>query len=188
MHIEAIVIRKKPVREHDQLVVLYSRELGKITAVAKGSLRGHSRQALALDEGSLLRCELIDGRGGPIMTGAQSTRSLSNAKRSSVAWAAVQFFLQATDAVVFDAQPDAALWECLQETLLALDASSSADALSTYRSGQRRLLATLGYGRLAQETDERWGRCELDAQFEIIAQRKLTAIDLVYDVAAMSRS
>lgn len=187
MHIEAIVIRKRPVREHDQLVVLYSRELGKLQAVAKGSLRAHSRQALAPDEGCLIRCELVDGRSGPIMTGAQSLRSLSRAKRSALAWTAVQFFLQATDAVVFESQPDDALWRCLVETLSALDAADDGHALDVFRAGQQRLLGALGYGMTPVGAGVRAVRTALDEQFEVIAQRRLTSIDLLYDVAAMPR-
>jgi len=187
MHIEAIVIRKRPVREHDQLVVLYSRELGKLQAVAKSSLRGHSRQALALDEGSIIRCELVDGKTGHIMTGAQSLQSLSNAKRSPIPWTAVQFFLQATDVLVYDAQPDEALWACLYETLLALNRTGDDGVLEEYRAGQRRLLGVLGYGAHAAVQTQR-GRSVLDEQFESIAQRRLSAIDLFYDVAATSRT
>lgn len=188
MHIEAIVIRKRPVREHDQFVILYSRELGKVGALAKGSLRGHSKQAHAIDEGSMVRCELVEGKSAPIMTGAQSVRSLSGAKRSAITWAATQFFLQAVDTVVFDAQPDEVLWVCLNRVLSDLDVAASDDLLDVYRGGQRALLSALGYGVPPEHPGNRWTRCGLDEQFEAVAQRRLSSIDLLYDVAAMSRS
>ncbi len=189
MHIEAIVIRKRPVREHDQMVVLYCRELGKITAIAKGSLRSHSRQALALDEASHIQCELVDGRSGPIMTGTQAMGSLSSAKRHPRAWAGVQVFLQLVDVAVFENQPDQTLWECLLDILATLDSASEKDVLVAYRSGQEKLLRALGYGQpLSHNAMLRWVRTELDEQFEILAQRRLSAIDLLYDVAAMSSS
>lgn len=188
VHIEAIVIRKRPVREHDQFVVLYSRELGKLGALAKGSLRGHSKQAHALDEASTVRCELVEGKGGPIMTGAQSVRSLSGAKRSPLVWASVQFFLQSIDAVVFDSQPDESLWSSLDATLLELDRADEHDVLEVFRTGQRRLLAALGYGNPPRDDHARWTRSALDEQFETIAQKRLSSLDLLYDVAAMGRS
>jgi recombinational DNA repair protein (RecF pathway) len=110
VNIEAIVIRKVPIREHDQLVVLYSESMGKMAASARGSLRAHSTQALAIDEGNRISCELVDGKSGPIMTGAQASRSFSHIKGSPLRWAAAQFFLQAVDAIVYEAQPDAHLW------------------------------------------------------------------------------
>ena len=189
MHIEAIVIRKRPIREHDQMVVLYSRELGKITAIAKGSLRPQSRQALAIDEASHIACELVDGRSGAIMTSAQSMHALSSAKQHPTSWAAVQVFLQAIDLLVFEAQPDEPLWRSLIEILDELDAASSQGVLAVYRSGQQKLLHALGYGQhsILQQSVQ-WVRTSLDEQFETLAQRRLSSIDLFYDVAAMSSS
>lgn len=189
MHIEAIVIRKQPIREYDQLVVLYSRELGKVSALAKGSLRPQSRQALSLDEGSRVHCELVEGRMSPIMTGTQAISSLSGAQRDARAWAAAQVFLQAVDTVVFDAQPDQELWDCLVGILDRLNSSSSSEVLTAYREGQEKLLYALGYGQQQRHmASARWARTALDEQFEVIAQRRLSSIDFLYDVAAMAPS
>jgi len=190
MNIEAIIIRKIPVREHDQLVVFYSREEGKMTAVARGSLRLHSKQALALDEGNDVRCELVNGKAGPIMTGAQAVRSYSSAKSSPVRWAAVQFFLQAIDTLVFEEQPDVPLWDCMTSMLAQLDACSDGDVLAVFRRCQGQLLETLGYGgqQSATTASSYINRSAMDEQFEAIAQRRLTSLDLFYDVAARPNS
>ncbi|MEK9209067.1 MAG: DNA repair protein RecO, partial [Patescibacteria group bacterium] len=184
MNIEAVVIRKVPVREHDQLAVLYSREAGKMTAAARGSLRMHSKQALALDEGNLIHCELVNGKAGPIMTGAQAVRSYSGAKSSSIRWAAVQFFLQTIDTLVYDAQPDEHLWSCLTGILTQLDETTDDTALTVFRRCQGLLLETLGYGVQHPSAFASAGmnRGAMDEQFEAIAQRRLTALDLFYDV------
>lgn len=175
MNIEAVVIRKIPIREHDQLVVLYSRELGKCTAVAKGSLRAHSKQALALDEGNRICCELVNGRAGFVMTGAQATRSFADTKYSPKQWAAAQFFLQAIDVLVYDHQPDDALWICLQESLSRMNEAVEEDIVSIFRDQQRALLAVLGYGTCSEEA--------LDGTFEQLAQRRLASLALFSDVA-----
>lgn len=190
MNIEAIVIRKVPVREHDQLVVLYSREIGKMTAAARGSLRLHSKQALALDEGNLMHCEMVHGKAGPIMTGAQAIHSFSSAKRSPIRWAAMQFFLQLIDAVVFDEQPDDQLWMCINDVLVRLNAASDAEALEVFRRCQGSVLAVLGYGEQSEEymTSNSANRCSMDEQFEAIAQRRLSSLDLLYDVAGRRHS
>lgn len=186
MNIEAVVIRKMPVREHDQLIVLYSKEAGKITASARGSLRASSTQALALDEGNVIHCALVHGKAGPIMTGAQAMRSQSNAKNSPVRWAAVQFFLQAIDTLVFDEQSDRPLWECLIGTLSQLNACADGDALATFRRCQGHLLEVLGYGMQNEVllASTQINRGTMDEQFEAIAQRRLMALDLFYEVAA----
>jgi DNA repair protein RecO len=176
MHIEALVVTKAIVREHDQLVTLYARELGKTTAVAKSILKGHSTQALALDNGNLIRCELVPGRGTPIITGAQSIACFSSAKSSPVRWAAAQFFLQVVDAMVYDHQEDAALFECLRSTLAELDGASDDQVLSVFRRRQAELLGVLGYGAVPDT-----GRA-LDDAYERIAQRHLATLTLFYDM------
>jgi DNA repair protein RecO (recombination protein O) len=175
MLIEAIVIKRVSLREHDQLVTLYSRELGKISAVAKSALKPHSVQALQLDAGNTIHCELVDGRGGPIITGAQAFRCLSSAKASVLRWAAAQFFLQVIDTVVYDHQQDQALFTCLTETLSALDTAPDDQVLSVYRRQQEEMLQVLGYGRPS--------RTEIDNAYERIAQRRLPSLALVYELA-----
>lgn len=180
MHVEALVIKKTPMREHDQLVVLYCRELGKIAASAKSILKPHSVQALQLDEGNRIICELVPGKGGPIITGAQAVRCFSSAKTSSLRWAAAQFFLQVIDTVVYDDQEDPALFACLDQTLGALDAAGDHEALGIFRQQQVALLAVLGYGQ--QSIPSGTGRTELDDRYEQIAQRRLGTLTMFYDM------
>lgn len=190
MNIEAVVIKKIPIREHDQLVVLYSAQLGKCAAIAKGSLRGHSTQALALDEGNLIRGELVSGKTGFIMTGAQTMRGRAHAKSSPVRWAGAQCVLQIVDMLVYDHQPDAHLWACLTDALHRFDSIADDAVLATFRSVQGALLNVLGYGTQDEAllTSTRGNRTAMDEQFEHIAQRRLTAIDVFYDVAARRSS
>lgn len=172
MNIEAFVIKKIPVREHDQMVVLYSRTHGKQVAIAKGSLRVHSKQALALDDGNYIQCELIEGRAGYIMTGAQAVRSYSVMKSSGVRLAAGNYFLQIMDVLVYDGQPDEQIWACLADTLSMLDAASDDDVLPLVRNRQRAFLEALGYGLSDAPA--------LSVRFDELAQRRLTALDVLY--------
>lgn len=176
MFIEAFVIKKIPIREHDQLVVLYSREIGKCSVIAKGSLRAHSKQALALDDGNYIQCELVHGRACSIMTGAQAIRSYCGMKSSGVRLAAGQYALQIIDVLVYDHQPDERLWDCLMSASEMLDRAKDTDALTVFRDIQATFLNVLGYGSCPLH--------ELDERFEQIAQRRLTALDLFYGMAA----
>ncbi len=182
--IEAIVIKKVPVREYDLSVTLYSRELGKFSAVAKSALKPHSVQAAQLDIGNCIHCELVHGRGAPIVTAAQATKCFSGAKSSAVRWAAAQFFLQVIDVAVYDEQPDDALFACLYETLCRFDEVPDAEALSILRTRQDSMLNALGYGALfaSAALSPRSNRTEIDDAYERITQRKLGTLDLFYDL------
>lgn len=185
MHIEAIVIRKMPVREHDQWVVLYTREEGKIGAVARGSLRAHSKQSPALDEGNMIQCELVFGKSAPIITSAHTVRSWSTAKRSGVRWAAILFFLQVFDTVIYESQSDERLWGCLLQTIRDIDVSADGDAVRVFRMCQLRMLDVLGYGSgLVGTASEKVARSDIDDAFEQIAQRRLSSLDLFYSMAS----
>ena len=183
---EAVVIRTLPLREYDRLVVLYSRELGRTAAIAKGALRTTSRQGIALDDGNIIRCHLVPGRTGlALMTGAQAQRSWANCKQSPAAWAVASFFLEVIDAVVYDGQPDEALWDALVSILGSLDAGTE-EPLAILRRGQVRLLEVLGYGTHPMPIVAAV-RSSLDDQFERIAQRQLDSIGLMYQVASSRR-
>lgn len=146
MTIDALILRSMPWREHDIRVVLYTRELGKCAAVARGARRASSRQGPALDAGTRIRCQLIQGRGGWVLTGAQCMRSWSGAQTSPFRLVASAFFLEASNVLIYDAQPDEALWQCLTSALEAMDACSDDRSSEEFRYWQGALFATLGYG------------------------------------------
>lgn len=178
---EAFVIRSTPWREHDRLIVLYSRQLGKCSVIAKGAQRATSKQSLALDSGTLLQCDLVPGRAQwAIATGAQALSSWPVTKADPLRWAVAQFFLEAIHAVVFDDQPDDAVWAVLGNVFGSLEGGES--ALGVFRSGQQELLVALGYGHHAVRAGSR-GRTPLDERFEYIAQRPFSSLSLVYRLA-----
>ncbi len=186
MHIDAIVIRKEPRREDDQRIILYTRQAGKVSVVARGSLKGASRQRSALDEGNLIRGELVPSRSGmPILTGAQARSCWHRVKSSPPAWAAAQFFLEAADALVFDSQPDEALWGVLIGALEGLE--TAGEILPEFRVRQAALMEILGYGTPAVPAAAPV-RTPLDERFEHLAQRRFASLDLLYGLTSGGES
>lgn len=185
MLIEAIVIKTMPTREQDKLVTLYSRESGKIITVAKGALRPHSIQALQLDPGNLIHCELVPSRTGvSIITGAQAVDCFSRMKSVPRLWATAQFFLQATDLIIFEQEPDPKLWSCLSRMLKSLDGAEADDTLRILRQYQISLLEALGYGGIGAESVHCQPiRTGVDDFFEYLANHRLRTLDLVYELA-----
>jgi DNA repair protein RecO (recombination protein O) len=183
MHADALVIRTVPTREHDRVAVLYTRQTGKLMAVARGSQRARSRQAPAIDTGNIIRCELVPGRSMPIIAGAHAVRCFSDAKRSTIRWAAAHGILQAADAVIFDGQQDEGLWNTLTGALDALDTALDAEAISVFRRWQAHLLEVLGYGAPVTHAGLAAVRSVLDERFEQIAGRRLGSLDLLYRLA-----
>lgn len=72
---ESIVIRRKNFSEADRLVTLYTKEFGKITAIAKGIRRPSSRKSGHLEPGTWCKIFLAKGKNLDIITEVESSRS-----------------------------------------------------------------------------------------------------------------
>ena len=160
MQTRAIVIKRQPTREFDQLVTCYSQDFGKLTAVAKSSLKIDSIQGRHLDTFNVVTFDLITGRSGPIITGAQCEQSYSQLKASLAKTGAGAFFLEVINRVAYEQQRDEKLWNFLLETLNELEHLDHHALESWFRSRQREFLTVLGY--TAEQPDER----SLDSHFE----------------------
>lgn len=140
----AVIIKKQNTNEYDQLVTCYTKDFGKLTAVAKSILKSGSIQALHLDDFNLVEFELINGRGTPIVTGAQIINSFAGIKNSLAKTAIAYFFAEAIDKMVFENDKDEKLWSFLVTFLGELNEKSAAST-KLLREGQFKLLNILGY-------------------------------------------
>lgn len=144
MHLKAFVIRKQQANEYDQQVTLYSKELGRVDAVAKSILKPNSIQAMHLDDMNLISCELVEGRAYPIITGAQSKRAFSGLKSNLSSLAVANYICESIYKMTFVYQSDENLWEFIADSFDCLDAERSADLKTLTKFGGR-LLSVLGY-------------------------------------------
>lgn len=141
---QAIIIKTQNTNEYDQLISCYTKEFGKITAIAKSILKPGSVQAMHLDVLNLVEFDLISGRVMPIITGAQCEKLYRQIKNSLPAFASANFFLEVLDKIIFDGEKDASLWRFVVGVLEKLE-SNSANPLPAFRNGQAELLKLLGY-------------------------------------------
>lgn len=59
---QAIVLSRRAWREYDELVTLFTYDLGKVQGLAKGSKKIISKQSAHLEPGAVIECALIPGR------------------------------------------------------------------------------------------------------------------------------
>ena len=144
MTTRAIVLKKQNTNEYDQWVTCYTEEFGKLKTVAKSILKPISVQALHLDIFNLVEFELINGRGLPIVTGAQVIDPFRGIKNSLVKTAVAYFFAEAIDKMVFENDKDEQLWSFLVSFLGELN-KDEINPVKLLRQGQSRLLDVLGY-------------------------------------------
>lgn len=139
----AIVIKKQSTKEYDQLVTFYTKDFGKLVGIAKSILKPSSIQSLHLDVFNLVEFDLINGRGMPIVTGAQIVNSYMGIKSSIMKTAIAYFFIEALDKMVFENDKDKKLWSFLTSFLSELN--DNEEPIKLFRKGQVRLLGIFGY-------------------------------------------
>ncbi|MBX4211247.1 MAG: DNA repair protein RecO [Candidatus Yanofskybacteria bacterium] len=182
MQTEAFILKKQPHGEYDQLLTCYTQELGKITAVAKSSLKQNSIQGMHLDLFNHVEFDLVSGRGVPIITGAQVISGYSKLKDSLPSLSAGYFFLEVFDRIIFDYERDDQLWEFLGKLFGNLNGQEI--KLADFRQYQKALLQILGYAPAVLTSQEQNTRTHsvLDTAFEETAQARFSSLRLIYNV------
>ena len=150
----ALVLRRIPLRETDKILTLFTREWGKLSAVAKGARRTTSRMAGATEPLMFLRALLAEGQNLDIVTQGEVRESFPTIR------ADVGLFLRATyacellDRLTEDRDPAPDLFDLLLSTLYILQRAADPDtAIHAY---ELKIMAQVGYEPLLDAC----ARCE----------------------------
>jgi DNA repair protein RecO (recombination protein O) len=118
--IEGLVLKKVPFDEADLMLTLYTREVGKLRAVAKGARRSSSRLVGHFEPLTLTRLSLARGRNLDIITQAQSIENFTQLKSSLPALTRGLYVAELVDGFSSENHPNPALYELTLETLEAI--------------------------------------------------------------------
>ncbi|MBI2669769.1 MAG: DNA repair protein RecO [Candidatus Yanofskybacteria bacterium] len=152
---QAVVLKKIPIREYDELVICYTKDAGKQVYQVKSVLLPTSKQAGHLDILNLVDFSLVTPKSfasgqsknsHPIITSAYCLEAFPRLKSSLSAMAAAFFLLECFDKLIFEGEPDSKLWNFLISKLHYYDTplESTRTALVIADSRQE-LLKILGY-------------------------------------------
>lgn len=117
----AIVLRRTSFEETDKLLVLYTREHGKLSAVAKGARRSQSRLVGATEPLVYGRMQLAEGRNLDIISEATARHTFSGIRSSSRKIEYALYLLELTDALVEEREASADLFNLLLSSLYLLE-------------------------------------------------------------------
>ena len=148
MRTQAIILKKIPIRDYDELIVCYTQDSGKQAYQAKSILRPTSKQASHLDILNLVDFSLVHKNSHPIITSAYCLEAFPRLKASLPAMSAAYFLLECFDKLIFENEPDPKLWDFLLAQLRAhdqLSSTSQANWPQLIASIRQRLLQILGY-------------------------------------------
>jgi len=140
----AVVLRHSDWGEADRLLTLYTREQGKVRAIAKGARKVTSRKAGHLEPFTHVTLQLAKGRDLFIVTQAETVNAFLPLREDLVKTGYAAYLLELIDRFTYEEQGgDASLFRLLTETLERVEKES--DAWLAIRYYEIRLLDSLGF-------------------------------------------
>lgn len=121
--VQAIVLRRRPLGEADKVLTLFTREMGKVSAIAKGARKPTSKLAGATEACVQARFHLAQGKTFWIVTQASVERARARLHRLLVNAAAAIYTCELTDRLLEENVPDEDLFALLASTLDELETS-----------------------------------------------------------------
>ncbi len=138
-----IVLRRIDLGEKDRILTLYTREHGKLSAVAKGSRRPGSKLAGASEPFTYSKMFLATGKDLDVLTQADIKESFPNVKSDIKSVAYGVYLLELTHSFVEERQPNSEFFDTLLSSMFILE--SGTDPEITARFFELHLLSLLGY-------------------------------------------
>lgn len=143
LKVEAVVLRHSDWGEADRLLVLYSREQGKLRAVAKGVRRLRSRKAGHLQPFTRVALLLARGRDLWIVTQAETVEAYLALRDDLLRTGYAAYAVELLDRFTYEDGENRRLYQMLTETLRRI--ANEEDAFCAIRYYEIQLLDVLGY-------------------------------------------
>lgn len=143
IQVEAVVLRHSDWGEADRLLTLYTREAGKLRAVAKGARRLRSRKAGHLEPFTHVSLLLARGRDLWIVTQAATVEAYLPLREDLLLTGYAAYVLELVDRFTYEEGENRALFQLLVETLARLNQDS--ESALAVRYFDVRLLDLLGF-------------------------------------------
>src|SRR5512144_2809222 len=141
--VDAVVLRHSDYGEADRLLTLFTRQLGKTRAIAKGARKIASRKAGHIEPFTYARLQLAKGRDMLILTQADTVEAYQPLREDLVLTSQASYVLELLYRFTYqDDSESSGLFQFLTDTLARLDAK--ADPWLVIRYYEMRLLDHLG--------------------------------------------
>ncbi len=142
--VHAVVLRHSDFGEADRLLTLYTRERGKLRALAKGARKLVSRKAGHLEPFTHVALQLAEGRDLTLITQAETIRAFSGINASLEKTGNAAYAVELLDRLMYeDGRGDPSVFRLLTETLSRVETEASLWA--AVRFYEMRLLDYAGF-------------------------------------------
>jgi DNA repair protein RecO (recombination protein O) len=140
---EAVVLKHSNWGEADRLVWLFSREQGKLRAIAKGARKPRSRKAGHLEPFTRVSLQVARGRDLPIITQAETLEAYLPLRDDLLRTTYAAYVVELLDRFTYEEGEHQGLYRLLTETLERLCQPEEADFTARYF--EMRLLDLAGF-------------------------------------------
>jgi len=141
--VEAIVLKHTDFGEADRLLTLYTREEGKLRALAKGARKTRSRKAGHVEPFSHVRLQLAKGKNFYIVSQAEALDTHAALAADLVRLGHASYVVESVERFSVDEDENRQLFLLLRETLRRLEVQGQQDLATRYFEIQ--LLDLLGF-------------------------------------------
>lgn len=143
LKVEAVVLRHSDYGEADRLLTIFTREQGKLRAIAKGVRKMQSRKAGHLEPFTQVALMLAQGHDLWIVTQAEAIKSLQPLREDLTRIGYAGYVVELLDRFTYEEGQNWQLYQLLVETLKRL--SQEEEAFVPVRYYEMRLLDLLGF-------------------------------------------
>lgn len=143
IRVEAVVLRHSDWGEADRLLSLYTREAGKVRAIAKGARKVRSRKAGHLEPFTRVQLQLARGHDLFIVTQADTVDAYQPVREDLTLTGYAAYAVELLDRFTYEEGENSSLYRLLVETLERL--AGHEDAFLSIRYYEVRLLDVLGF-------------------------------------------
>jgi DNA repair protein RecO (recombination protein O) len=130
--VKGIILKKRDLRESDRFFSIYTDELGKIEAVAKGARKIKSKMAGHLDLFSTLNLMVASGKTYYQIAGVETLENFINLKSDLIKIALASYCLEMIDIFTKTDHPDLKIYAILNEILEIFNDKKNKDYLKLY--------------------------------------------------------
>src|SRR3989338_5905898 len=166
--VEALIAKVNKIGESDCLIALFTKELGKIIAVSRGSRKITSRKAPYLDLFNHLTVYLSKGRNFDVITDIKPQNSFVVLREDLLRVAGTFKIMEVVVRIMPEREGHIEVFNKLLDILKLMNGNNELDVTGIVQGFANFLLNTLGYKESGKELKDR----ELDNFLEEIMEKK----------------
>ncbi len=140
---EGIILRHSDFGEADRLLTIFTRELGKVRAIAKGVRKARSRKAGHVEPFTQTQLQLARGRDLLILTQAEAVDTFFALREDLVLLGYASYIIELLDQSTYDEEENRALYDLLARSLRRLNRGDNPNLVTRYY--ELRLLDYIGF-------------------------------------------